>query len=386
VQGLATLKAFGQASARARELARRAHELARGTLWVNATNALGRGITDAGIAIGAALALALGAWRVADGAMSLEVLLIILMMGVELFRPLRDMRSQLHTGMLGQAAAQSIFKILDAEPVVADSGTQGIDGLEPAIHFDHVSFTYPGNDHTAHEALDFSVRAGERIGIVGSSGAGKSSIVRLLLRFYDPQKGAITIGGTDLRALSFDALRSLFAVVNQDTYLFHGTVEDNLRFGKPDASREELVAAAKAANAHGFIDRLPHGYATVVGERGIKLSGGQRQRIAIARLILKDAPILVLDEATSALDSEVEQAIQEQLYSLMRGRTVIAIAHRLSTIAAMDRLVVLDEGRIVETGSHAELLKKGGLYADLWRRQSGGFIGLEPVVEQTAAE
>ena len=233
VQGLATLKAFGQASARACILAQRAHDLAHGTLWVNATNALGRGITDAGIAIGAAAALGVGAYRVADGSMSLEVLLIVLMMGVELFRPLRDLRSQLHTGMLGQAAAQAIFRVLEADPVVKDNGHATAEGLEPIVRFDHVTFTYPGNDHAAHADLDFTVEPGERVGIVGPSGAGKSTIVRLLLRFYDPQSGHVSIGGTDLRDLSFDALRSLFAVVNQDTYLFHGTVEENLRFGKP---------------------------------------------------------------------------------------------------------------------------------------------------------
>ncbi len=370
VQGLATLKAFGQASARANSLAQRAHELARGTLWVNAANALGRGITDAGIAIGAALALAVGAYRVADGSMSLEILLIILMMGVELFRPLRDLRAQLHTGMLGQAAAQSIFRILEANPVVKDTGTQGAEGLEPTIHFDDITFAYPGNEHSAHQGLEFSVAAGERIGIVGESGAGKSSIVRLLLRFYDPQEGAITIGGTDLRDLSFDALHALFAVVNQDTYLFHGTVEDNLRLGKPDATHEELVSAATAANAHGFIERLPQGYATVVGERGMKLSGGQRQRIAIARALLRDAPILVLDEALSAVDAENEAVIQQALDRLMQGRTTLIFAHRLSSIIDADRILVLDKGHIVEEGRHDTLMTHDGPYRRLMGEQA----------------
>ncbi len=370
VQGLATLKAFGQASARARTLAQRAHDLARGTMWVNATNALGRGITDAGIAIGAAAALGVGAYRVADGSMSLEVLLIVLMMGVELFRPLRDLRAQLHTGMLGQAAAQSIFRVLEADPVVKDNGRETAEGLQPVVRFDHVTFTYPGNDQTAHADLDFTVQPGERVGIVGPSGAGKSSIVRLLLRFYDPQSGTISIGGTDLRDLSFDALRSLFAVVNQDTYLFHGTVEDNLRFGKPDATHDELVAAARAANAHGFIERLPQGYETVVGERGIKLSGGQRQRIAIARALLRDAPILVLDEALSAVDAENEAVIQQALDRLMQGRTTLIFAHRLSSIIDADRILVLDEGRIVEQGRHDELMVREGAYVRLMGEQA----------------
>jgi len=393
VQGLATLKAFGQAGAKAKELARRAHELARGTLWVNATNALGRGITDAGIAIGAALALAVGAWRVADGAMSLEVLLIILMMGVELFRPLRDLRAQLHTGMLGQAAAQSIFRVLEAEPIVHDTGTRDAQGLVPTIAFDHVTFRYPGSDHTPHDDLDFTVEAGERIGIVGASGAGKSTIVRLLLRFYDPQAGAIRIGGADLKELSFDALRSLFAVVSQDTYLFHGTVADNLRLGKPDASGADLEAAARAANAHGFIERLPQGYDTVVGERGIKLSGGQRQRIAIARALLRDAPILVLDEALSAVDAENEAVIQQALDRLMQGRTTLIFAHRLSSIIDADRILVLDRGHIVEKGRHAELMAHGGPYRRLMGEQAAergddtfDRPALEPVPSLAAAD
>jgi len=292
VQGLATLKAFGQSGARARALAARANELARGTMWVNATNALGRGITDASIAIGAAAALALGAWRVEAGLMELSTLLIILMMGVELFRPLRDLRSQLHTGMLGQAAARAIFRIMEAEPLVADTAaaTPAAPAGLPSIAFEDVSFVYPGNQRSAHQGLSFAVAPGERVGVVGPSGAGKSSIVRLLLRFYDPQQGRVTIGGRDIRDMSFDELRGLIAVVNQDTYLFHGTVEDNLRFGRPEASQAEIEEACRAANAHDFIRRLPQGYRTVVGERGIRLSGGQRQRIAIARALLRDAP------------------------------------------------------------------------------------------------
>ena len=243
-------------------------------------------------------------------------------------------------------------------------------GLQSTIRFDNVTFTYPGNDHTAHEGLDFAIGVGERVGIVGPSGAGKSSIVRLLLRFYDPQTGAITVGGTDLRDLSFDALRSLFAVVNQDTYLFHGTVEDNLRFGQPDASQEALEAAARAANAHGFIERLPQGYATVVGERGIKLSGGQRQRIAIARALLRDAPILVLDEALSAVDAENEAVIQKALDRLMQGRMTLIFAHRLSSIIDADRILVLDHGRIVDEGRHDTLMAQDGPYRRLMGEQA----------------
>jgi len=253
------------------------------------------------------------------------------------------------------------------------------------IRFERVRFDYgrarddddpvPGVLH----GLDLDIRPGERVGLVGQSGAGKSTLVNLLLRFYDLESGCILIDGQDVAAVSQESLRRQIAMVTQDTSLLHRTIRDNIRYGRPEASEAEIVAAARQAEAHEFILGLQDwngrtGYDAHVGERGVKLSGGQRQRIAIARVILKDAPILVLDEATSALDSEVEAAIQEQLGALMRGRTVIAIAHRLSTIARMDRLVVLDHGRIVEQGTHTELLRLGGAYARLWERQSVGFM------------
>jgi ATP-binding cassette subfamily B multidrug efflux pump len=217
------------------------------------------------------------------------------------------------------------------------------------------------------------------VGLVGRSGAGKSTLVNLLLRFYDLESGRITIDGQDIAHVTQDSLRAQIGMVTQDTSLLHRSVRDNILYGRPDAGEAAAIAAARKAQAHDFIGGLEdlrgrNGYNAHVGERGVKLSGGQRQRIAMARVLLKDAPILILDEATSALDSEVEAAIQEQLYNLMTGKTVIAIAHRLSTIAAMDRLVIMDKGRIVEEGTHNTLLKHGGLYADLWDRQSGGFL------------
>ena len=241
------------------------------------------------------------------------------------------------------------------------------------IRFDHVSFHYGrtealvGRRGGVIHDISLTIRPGEKVGVVGRSGAGKSTLVNLLLRFYDLESGRILIDGQDI------------AHVTQDTSLLHRSVRDNILYGRPDAGEAAVAAAARKAQAHDFIGGLEDmrgrkGYAAHVGERGVKLSGGQRQRIAIARVLLKDAPILILDEATSALDSEVEQAIQEQLYNLMAGKTVIAIAHRLSTIAAMDRLVIMDRGRIVEEGTHEELIRQGGLYADLWARQSGGFL------------
>jgi ATP-binding cassette, subfamily B, multidrug efflux pump len=250
-----------------------------------------------------------------------------------------------------------------------------------AIAFEQASFGY-GREDAVIDDLTLMIKPGEKIGLIGKSGAGKSTLVNLLLRFFDVEKGRITIDGQDIAQVTQESLRGHIAMVTQDTSLLHRSVAENIRYGRRSASDAEIEAAARQSHAHEFIMSLEDwkgrkGYAAHVGERGVKLSGGQRQRVAIARVILKDAPILVLDEATSALDSEVEAAIQEQLVDLMEGKTVIAIAHRLSTIARMDRLVVLDQGRIIEQGTHAELLKKGGHYAELWARQSGGFI-LQP--------
>ena len=378
VQGLATLKAFGQSKARAKKLKTRAEDLFRSTMWVLATNSLARGITDTGITLGAAATLAYGAFRVSDGDMSLAVLLMVLMLGVEVYRPLRDMRSLMHNGMLAQASAQTIFQLLDARPIVTEKSTATpADTLSPTVSFEEVSFAYPGGRRAAHEGLSFTVNAGERVGFVGPSGVGKSSIVRLLLRFYDPDNGAVKIGGYDLKDLSFDDIRAQIAVVNQDTYLFHGTVADNLRVGKPDATPAELEKACQAANAHEFVALLPQGYDTVIGERGIRLSGGQRQRIAIARAILRDAPILVLDEALSAVDAENEAIIQVALNRLMQGRTTLIFAHRLSSVIDADRILVLNEGAIAEQGTHAQLMREGGVYHSLMAGQAEESVAAE---------
>ena len=253
------------------------------------------------------------------------------------------------------------------------------------IRFEDVSFNY-GGERPVIEHLNLHIRAGEKIGLVGRSGAGKSTIVNLLLRFHDVERGQIRVDGQDIAHVTQDSLRAQIGMVTQDTSLLHRSVRDNILYGRPDAGDPEMIDAAHRAEAHDFIQVLSDpkgrtGYDAHVGERGVKLSGGQRQRIAIARVMLKDAPILLLDEATSALDSEVEAAIQASLYRLMEGKTVVAIAHRLSTIAAMDRLIVLDQGRIVEQGTHAELLAQGGLYARLWAHQSGGFLGEEDTGE-----
>jgi ATP-binding cassette subfamily B protein len=379
IQGLRTLAAFGQSRSRARLLEERGHSLFQATMWLLGTNTLARGISDVCIALGAAVALAVGVYRVQGGAMELTALVVVLMLGVEIFRPLRELRVVLHQGMLGLSAAQGILQLLAVEPQVRDTATKpepntadGDGPLQPSIAFENVTYSYPGGRRPALEGLSLRVAPGERVGVVGASGAGKSTISRLLLRFADPTAGRVTIGGHDLRELSLRDLRRMIAVVSQDTYLFHGTVEDNLRMGRPDASQAQMEEAARNANIHEAIAALPQGYQTVVGERGVRLSGGQRQRIAIARALLRDAPILILDEALSSVDAESEAAIQDALDRLMRGRTTLIFAHRLSSIIGADRILVLDEGRVAESGTHAVLMARDGVYRRLMAGQAGG--------------
>ena len=272
----------------------------------------------------------------------------------------------------GMATLSKPHTILDKPQALPLKVTRG------EIKFDHVDFSYEAGKPLLN-GFNLNIKPGEKVGLIGRSGAGKSTIVNLLLRFYEPQSGTISIDGQNVDSVTQESLRAQIGLVTQDTSLLHRSVRDNIIYGRPDATEAEMISAAERAEATGFIPNLSdakgrRGYDAHVGERGVKLSGGQRQRIAIARVMLKDAPILLLDEATSALDSEVEAAIQESLDKMMEGKTVIAIAHRLSTIAAMDRLIVLDKGRIIEEGSHTELLEKQGLSAKLWAHQSGGFL------------
>jgi ATP-binding cassette, subfamily B, bacterial len=273
--------------------------------------------------------------------------------------------------------AQSMIEILAIQPEIEDpKKPEPVRIQRGAIEFNSVTFTHDGarEDDSLFENLNLHVAAGEKIGLVGHSGSGKTTLTRLLLRFNDIDGGEITIDGQNIARITQDSLRAHIAYVPQEPLLFHRTLRENIAYGKPDASDAEIEAAAEKAHAEGFIRKLSKGYETLVGERGVKLSGGQRQRIVIARAILKDAPILVLDEATSALDSESEKLIQAALLELMQNRTTIVIAHRLSTIQKMDRIIVLDEGRVTEQGTHQELLERGGTYAKLWAHQSGGFL------------
>jgi ATP-binding cassette, subfamily B, multidrug efflux pump len=292
---------------------------------------------------------------------------------------------------------ESMMAISKPHEVVDQPAAPAIIVPKGEIRFEGVGFHYGRVARTDEsrgsviENLSLTIKPGEKVGLVGRSGAGKSTLVNLLLRFYDLESGRILIDGQDIATVRQDTLRANIGMVTQDTSLLHRSVLDNIFYGRPDAGEAAAIAAAKRAQAHAFIlgledQRGRRGYGAHVGERGVKLSGGQRQRIAIARVLLKDAPILILDEATSALDSEVESAIQEQFQNLMAGKTVIAIAHRLSTIAAMDRLIILDKGRVIEDGTHAELIARGGLYAELWARQSGGFLAKEADDDKVAAE
>lgn len=285
-----------------------------------------------------------------------------------------------HEGMETISRPVAVIDNAEARALAVPKGEIRFDAIR--FHYGIAKGTPGGEPNRVIDGLSLTIKPGEKVGLVGRSGAGKSTLVNLLLRFYDLEGGRILIDGQDIAGVSQDSLRAHIGVVTQDTSLLHRSVRDNILYGRPEASDADAIASARQAEAHLFIGGLEDmrgrmGYDAHVGERGVKLSGGQRQRIAIARVLLKNAPILVLDEATSALDSEVEAAIQASLTTLMAGKTVIAIAHRLSTIAAMDRLVIMDEGRIVEEGSHAELLNRGGIYASLWRRQSGGFLDRE---------
>ncbi len=271
--------------------------------------------------------------------------------------------------------AQDMAEILNLEPAVKDAKRSEKPRItRGAIDIQNMTFTHPENDEALFDKLNITIKSGEKIGLVGHSGSGKTSLTKLLLRFNDIDSGKILIDGQNIARITQDDLRRHIAYVPQEPLLFHRTIRENIAYGRPEATEDEIVAAARKANASEFIEKLKDGYDTLVGERGVKLSGGQRQRIAIARAILKDAPILVLDEATSALDSESEKLIQSALWELMKGRTAIVIAHRLSTIQKMDRILVMEDGEIVEQGSHAELVEARGIYAQLWAHQTGGFI------------
>ncbi len=321
------------------------------------------------------IAIGICATLVSNGQMSVPVAVFMLVYLQRISTQLFALGEMLNGYDQALLEAAPMSDMLVKETVVNDKPNASImQNIKPTIEFKNVSYHYADCEKILIKKINLSINAGERIGIVGPSGSGKTTITHLLLRFADITDGAILIGGHNIRDVTQESLRRSIAYVPQEPMLFHRTLKDNIRYGKPDATDEEIHLATEQANALEFIDKLPHGLDTIVGERGIKLSGGQRQRVAIARAILKDAPILILDEATSALDSESEKLIQDALWDLMDDRTSIVIAHRLSTIAKLDRIIVLDDGKIIEQGTHNELIAKNGMYAKMWARQSGGFI------------
>ncbi len=369
IQGVVTLKAFDAGAARRRELAGRAATLRAESMKTLGVTLMRTGLTG-GITLGGiATLLAVDSWRVAEGTLAPAALFTALFLAREAFRPLERLEREFHTAWAASGAVPPIAALLAERPAVTDPATPLARPDRHDIAFDHVGFAYDGAGGPALADVSLKLADGEFVALAGPSGAGKSTVVSLLLRFFDPQAGAIRIGGVDIRDIRLDDLRGLISVVSQDIWLFHGSIADNLRLARPAATQAEIEAACRAAQIHSFIAGLPQGYGTAVGERGARLSGGQRQRLAIARALLKDAPILVLDEATSNVDPAAERAIAAALENLTRRRTTLVIAHRLSTIARADRIVVLDGGRIVEQGRHEALARAGGPYARLLAAQ-----------------
>jgi len=361
--GIATIQSFGQEEAEARGFNAKSRVYLRTVLGNVRLQSVALGATGFLTALGPVLVLWFGATEVWAGRVSVGTLMAFYGYLGMLYQPIQRLTELNLIVANSLAAMDRIFEVFDQAPEVQErAGAVTLPRVRGAIAFERVSFQYEGREPVL-EDLSLVIRAGETVALVGPSGAGKSTIVKLLPRFYDVSDGRITIDGTDLRDATLESLRKQIAIVAQEPLLFSGTIAENLRFGRPDATMEELKAAARAAFADTFIEQLPEGYLTPTGERGIRLSGGQKQRVAIARAFLKDAPIVILDEPTSALDAESEDLVKEALRQLLKGRTALIIAHRLSTIEHADRVLVIDDGRIIEQGPHAELLKRpDGLY------------------------
>ncbi|MEU9731624.1 ABC transporter ATP-binding protein [Streptomyces sp. NPDC048002] len=372
-QGMATLKAFNASGRRGRELVERGEAFCRDSIRLMVAWCASSSIGQLLVPIGTAAAVALGAWHAATGSLSITGLFTILMLTRETFRPMNELEAAYHAAHSAVPAGRAVADVLRLEPHVQDTAPTApvLRRNPPGLEFDALRFRYPTRRTPALDGFSLAVAPGERVAVVGRSGAGKSTVLGLLMRYFDTDEGSIRLDGHDIRAYPLAELRSLVGVVAQDTYLFHGTVRENLLLAKPEATEDEIRRAVTAARAAEFIDRLPQGLQTVVGERGLKLSGGERQRIAIARALLKDAPVLVLDEPTSSIDAANEAEITRTLGELTRGRTTVVIAHRLSTVRDADRIVVMDSGRIVESGSHADLVAGKGLYAELVATQTG---------------
>lgn len=374
IQGITTAKAYNAQERLGKLLKEKMRTLFSETMRNLKVNLAEIGISNFASGIGTSFTLAVAALLTSVHIIPVSSLLILLFMTNEVFRPANELAAYFHQGFMGITSMGGIFALLDEEEKIKDEGTKTIDiksadGFE--IRYENIEFSYSEKKNTVFKNLNFTVAKNEKLAVAGESGSGKTTIVNLLLRFYEPTSGSIYINGTDIKDLTLKSLRSLITVVSQETYLFNGTIKENLLHANEDADEKKLIDACKAANIHSFIQSLPDGYNTKVGERGLNFSGGQRQRIAIARAVLKNSPIVVLDEATSSVDTENENEIKQSLNHLLRNRTSITIAHRLNTIENSDRILVLHRGEIVEEGSYKELILKDGYYKKLVEAQQG---------------